>query len=101
MCVHCNILITTTELLEVLSVILFMFIIKFETKSKHDAHFNSLVQNNADACASSNSAYPFDGWPVIAGNVALLKIFHASYVKSVLLHIGLNARYILCLDDQL
>jgi len=37
---------------------------------------------------------------VIAGIATLLKQFHASYLKSVLLYIGLYVRSMLCLNDD-
>lgn len=70
----------TTDPLEGLPVLLFLFLLTYLPKLEYDGNFGALVRKKAK--------YPLDGVPLVVGLSCLLKQFHPSYTHKLLSYMG-------------
>jgi WASH complex subunit strumpellin len=70
----------TSQPLEGLPVLLFVFVLTYLPKLQYDRNFGSLVRLKA--------SYPFDGIPMVVGLACLLKQFHPIVTRKLISYLG-------------
>lgn len=70
----------TSEPLEGLPVLLFIFLLTYLPKLEYDSNFGALVR--------TKSTFPLDGIPLVVGISCLLKQFHPSATKQLISYLG-------------
>ena len=74
----------TSEPLEGLPVLLFIFLLTYLPKLEYDGNFGALVR--------TKSSFPLDGLPLVVGISCLLKQFHPSVTKQLMCYLGQYVR---------
>lgn len=70
----------TSQPLEGLPILLFMFLLTYLPRLEYDSNFGALVRKKA--------AFPLDGVPLVVGLSCLLKQFHPSATKALMSYLG-------------
>eukprot|EP00605_Chrysophyceae_sp_TOSAG23-4_P000393 GSChrysophyteH1.ASY1.ANO1.449.1 assembled CDS len=76
----CNKIYITSQPLEGLPVLLFLFLMAYLPKLEYDINFATLVRKKA--------AYPLDGTPLAVGLACLLRQFHPAVTRKLICYLG-------------